>query len=156
MQKILLLCTLFFSSVIIHASNFEFVVWTKAGDQIVYALNVKPKIINTSEILVLSTTETSVEYHKSAVAKFTLNSNPCNLEDNIIKNNICQLNDRILLKDCQAGTIVKICDISGKPHFCQVIYDPGNLEIPISEYNKGIYIISINTFTYKFIKNENK
>lgn len=152
MQKILLLCTLFFSSVIIHASNFEFVVWTKSGEQITYKLNTKPKITNAIDALILSTTESVIEYPKSHISKFTLKSGFSNIDCNIKSDVITQFQNHILLTNLQPGATVRVSDFNGRILFCQIVYESEAFEIPISEFPKGIYIISVNTLTYKFIK----
>lgn len=152
MRKVLLTLSMFVVG-LVQAANFSFVVWTNAGEQIAYDLDVRPKLTDSADMLILSTNETTVEYPKADVAKFTLQSRQSKLEHNAIENNpIQQMGERILLNGCQVGTLVRICDINGRVLFLESVDNTGAMEISLAEYPKGLYIISVNKFTYKIIK----
>lgn len=152
MRKVLLTLSMLIVG-IVQAANFSFVVWTNDGEQIAYDLDVRPKLSYRADMLILSTIDETVEYPKTGIAKFTLQSKQSQLECNVIENNpITQVGGRIFLNGCQSGTLVRICDINGRVLFIKSIDDTGTMEISLTEYPKGIYIISVNKFTYKIIK----
>jgi len=87
------------------------------------------------------------------VVKFTLQSEQSNIESSVLETNpINQVGDRILISDCKAGSIVRISDINGRLFFLESVDSSGSMEISLAEYAQGIYLISVNTFTYKIIK----
>lgn len=154
-KKYLLTTALLLASINAFAEQYVFVVWTDAGEQISYPLSDKPKVTQDEDVLILTTTNTSVEYPKSDVTKFTLSIQEVNNIDEIAIDNDASIRhsrDCIEMSNCRAGSIVAMYSTSGQLIRSYAVADDGTLAINISELANGIYILSNENITYKLLK----
>lgn len=152
-KKYLLTTALFLASITAFAEQYVFVVWTDAGEQISYPLSDKPKVTQNDDVLVVTTTDTSVEYPKSDVEKFTLAfQTVTNVEEIEINSSIRHTRECIEMANCRAGSIVTMYSTSGQLIRSYTVADDGTLSIDISALESGIYILSNENITYKLLK----
>lgn len=135
-------------------TRYSFVVWTNSGETFSYPLSERPKVTQTTSSLVLTTTQTEVEYPKDDVWKFTLCTGMEGGVGSITCDNIgmVQRDNVVHLTNCRAGSEVRIYSISGTLFSSQVAAEDGTLEIGLGNLNSGVYIISTESIAYKIIK----
>ena len=151
--KILSAILLMYSSAV-FAEGYNFMVWTKSGEQIKFPVKEKPKVTHNNDSFIVSSTTTSIEYVATNVKKFTLEPiDPDGIEPiKPLDSNICQFDNTLILSGFIAGSIVKIITLNGQSMITETIHNDGTLSIDLSSLNKGIYIVSTECITCKFIK----
>lgn len=142
-----------FSSTI-FADEYCFNVWTKSGEQISFPISEKPKVTHNNDGFIVSSTSTSIEYAAADVKKFTLAPIGSDGVEPIkpLNSNICQFDNTLMLSGFRVGSIVKIITINGQTLIVETIHNDGTLSIDLSSLNKGVYIVSTESITCKFIK----
>lgn len=149
----LLLTAFMIFSLTAIAEKYNFVVWTKSGEKIDFPISEKPKLTHSDNGFVLSTPIATIEYPKHDIKKFTLEiNNPGGIEDVTMTNsNISQQNNTLFLSGFRIGSIVRIFNIDGQLLTSETILDNEVFTLDLSNLNKGIYIISTESITYKII-----
>ena len=71
-NRLFVLATLLIFSFSALAEEYNFVVWTKSGEQISFPVNEKPKVTHNNNCYTITSTSTTVEYPIVNVMKFTL------------------------------------------------------------------------------------
>lgn len=137
-------------------TQYNFVVWIKSGETFSYPLADYPKVTQSTSSLILTTAKTEVEYSKNDVWKFTmekLSSGESTINSTVIDNaSITQCGDIIYISNCKVGTEVRVYSVSGILCNTQNVSENGDLTINLNNLNRGIYIISTESITYKIIK----
>lgn len=153
-SKHIISAILLISSSAVYAEGYNFIVWCKSGEQISFPVSEKPKVTHNNDSYIVFSTTTSVEYVTADVKKFTLEPiNPDGIESiKPLDSNICQFDNTLILSEFRAGSIVKIITLNGQSLITETINNDGTLSIDLSSLNKGIYIISTECITCKFIK----
>lgn len=137
---------------------WNLVVWSKSGEQISYLFSEHPKVTQTSEMFVVKTTKTEVEYSKSEVHKFTLIDSSVNAPggiETVIEDKETQMTyngDIVSLSNSRAGSQVKVYSMSGILLRSMTVEADGTLILDLSELTAGVYIISTESITYKIMK----
>ena len=134
------------------AEEYSFVVWTKSGEQINFPLSKKPKLTHNDNNFIVTTPTTTVEYPKADINKFTLliPDGVDNIENS--NANLFQQNNSLILSGFKLGSIVKIFNINGQLLIAETINNEDTYIIDLSPLNKGIYIVSTESITYKIIR----
>ena len=134
------------------AEEYSFVVWTKSGEQINFPLSEKPKLTHNDNNFIVTTPTTTVEYSKADINKFTLliPDGVDNIENS--NANLFQQNNSLILSGFKLGSIVKIFNINGQLLIAETINNEDTYIIDLSPLNKGIYIVSTESITYKIIR----
>ena len=138
--------------------EYKLIVWTKDGGKVSYRLNKRPTLTYNDGNIVLSTTETVVEYRAEDIYKYTF-ENPEN-STNSVKQPIAtpidarlQLQgETVLFEQCEPYSIVQIYAVNGKLVDSYTIGADGTLQIAFGQYAKGIYIIKTKHLTHKIVK----
>lgn len=153
-NRLFVLATLLIFSFSALAEEYNFVVWTKSGEQISFPVNEKPKVTHNNNCYTITSNSTTVEYPIVNVMKFTLEpQDPGGIEAlKPIGSNIFQSDNTLKLSGFQVGSVVKIFAINGQLLFTQTINDEGLLSIDLSPLPHGIYVVSTECITCKFIK----
>ena len=138
--------------------EYKLIVWTKDGSKVSYRLNKRPTLTYEDGNILLSTTETVVEYKAEDISKYTFE----NLADNtnaiqqptvtLTDARMQQQGETILFEQCEPYSIVQIYAVNGKLVDSYTIGADGTLQIAIGEYAKGIYIIKTKHLTHKIVK----
>lgn len=138
--------------------TYSFVVWTHAGSTFSYALDVKPVVTYENEEIVVTTTTASAVYQVAEVAKFTLSEESVNddatsvvdLEQShgVMKNK----GNVLMFSSFEPGTRVQVYSINGLQIANELVGPNGNLEVCLSEYPSGIYVVKAKGITCKIVK----
>ncbi len=152
-RQILLTAFLIFSLTAI-AEEYSFIVWTKSGEQIDFPVSKKPKVTHSDNDFIISTPTTIVEYSKSDIKKFTLEiKSPGGIENvKSTTSNISQQDNTLILSGFPVGSTVNIFNINGQLLTAGTISDKERFTIDLSILNRGIYIVSTESITYKIIR----
>lgn len=138
--------------------EYKLIVWAKDGSKASYRLNERPMLTYSDGNIVLSTTETIVEYNAMDINKYTFEE----LDDNTnivppqtispADTHLLQQGETVLLEQCEPHSIVQIYAINGKLIDSYTIGGDGTLQISISQYPKGTYLIKTRHLTHKIVK----
>lgn len=132
---------------------YRFVVWTYDGEQVAYNISENPIIIHDRTNIVVRTTRNKVEYFAEDVWKFTLTKDDSGVENMKIKYPTMSFDGNvIILAACNAFSTVKIYDINGSCVENTKTDIEGYLQLDISNYPHGVYIITTEILTYKIVK----
>ena len=130
------------------------VVWKKDGSKIAFALSERPVVTFGENALMINSTTVSVSYDLESMAKFTYE----NIDDSGIKN---IENDKassfkfdgemLLFPSLKAGSTVSIHSLSGVLVFNRTIESAGDYSLPLTNLDKGVYLVSVDGLTYKIV-----
>ena len=155
MRRSFFLALLFLYPFFAFADNISLVIWTTTGERISHLLNEKPVIIDKADQFIINTIKSQVEYPKNLIHKFTLEPEA---EASITLN--CKSpeilmdfrSNTILLQNCEKEADVNIYTLSGILLVHSAKTDEnGDVSISMSNYSKGVYIISTSVITYKIM-----
>ena len=138
--------------------EYKLIVWAKDGSKVSFRLNKRPTLTYNDGNIVLSTTETIVEYDVEDINKYTfeeLDDNTNIVQPQTISPadiHLLQHGEIVLLEQCEPHSIVQIYTINGKLIDSYIIGGDGTLQISIGQYPKGIYIIKTKHLTHKIVK----
>ena len=134
------------------AEEYNFVVWTKSGEQINYPISEKSKLTHNDDNFIVTTSTTTVEYPKADIKKFTLliPDGVDNIENS--NTNLFQQDNSLILSGFRNGSVVKIFNINGQLLTTEIINNEDAYIIDLSTLDKGIYIVSTESITYKIIR----
>lgn len=138
--------------------EYKLIVWAKDGSKVSYQLNMRPRLTYNDGNIVLSTTETIVEYDAKDINKYTFEE----LDDNTnivqpqtispANAHLLQQGETVLLEQCEPHSIVQVYAINGKLIDSYTIGGDGTLQISIGQYPKDIYVIKTKHLTHKIVK----
>lgn len=138
--------------------KYKLIVWAKDGSKVSYRLNMRPRLTYNDGNIVLSTTETIVEYDAKDINKYTFEE----LDDNTnivqpqtispANAHLLQQGETVLLEQCEPHSIVQVYAINGKLIDSYTIGGDGTLQISIGQYPKDIYVIKTKHLTHKIVK----
>lgn len=138
--------------------EYKLIVWAKDGGKVLYRLNKRPTLTYNDGNILLSTTETAVEYRAEDVNKYTF-ENPENNTNSVqqpiatpVDTRLEQQGETILFEQCEPYSIVQIYAVNGKLMDSYTIGADGTLQIAFVQYPKGIYIIKTKHLTHKIMK----
>ncbi|MEE1298622.1 MAG: T9SS type A sorting domain-containing protein [Muribaculaceae bacterium] len=133
--------------------TYSFVVWTHAGSTFSYALDAKPVVTYENEEIVVTTTTSSAVYQATEVAKFTLSDVATSVENVAQPQGMVKNNGNVLtFSSFEPGTRVQVYSVNGIMIANELIGLDGNLEIRVSEYSSGIYVVKTKGITCKIVK----
>lgn len=139
-------------------STYYLVLWLKEGEKIYLPFDKKPRLTYDDGNILLRTSSNEVSYHHTDVKKFTIANEEGQKDDVAIDNltdeqvQMSYQGESIVLVNCKAGESVQVYDIFGRLHKKYGVDNDGRLNIHLSQYTSGIYLIKIKNITYKFSK----
>lgn len=156
MKKIFLLLAFIFVSYNIMAqeNNTQLVVWAKDGTKVAYMLSEKPKITFTETDMVITANDIEVNYALENMVRFTyeLNDNTAirNIESDEVS--IKLDGESLLFSDLKANSSIAIYALNGTLVLKKTIRQDGEYAFSISNLNTGVYMVNVNSLTYKIVK----
>ena len=116
-------------------------------------LSDKPTIKFSTTDLIVNTDNTSFTIPLDNLNKFGFESKSSSISPiEPEKINYTVFEDKILINDLDIGALVKIINIDGRSVFERVNRDErGDMEISISAFTPGVYLLNINSSTAKFV-----
>ena len=145
-------------TVTVKEPEYKLIVWTNDGVKTSYRLNKRPTLTYNNGMIILSTSETTIEYESETVKKYTFEdldeaSNAILRPTKDATNTRLQKQDEtILLEQCEPYSAVQIYAINGKLMNSYMTDSEGTLLFSISQYPQGVYIIRTKSVTHKIIK----
>lgn len=140
------------------SSEYNFVVWLHDGGKVSFPLDAHPVVTHSDGTLVVSSVSNRMEYAHSSVCKFTLSAEDISQGDTTeiatIEFNARwhRQGDVMQFSDCTPGESVSLYDASGRLLQQHVIGSDGTLQIPLSPFAGGMYVVKTESITYKFMK----
>lgn len=144
--------------VAVKEGKYDLIVWTKDGCKVSYRLNKRPTLTYEDGNILLSTTETVVEYKDEDISKYTFENIPDNTSAiqqpkvSSVNASLQQKGNTILFEQCEPYSLVQIYSVNGKLVDSYTIGTDGTLQIPTEQYPKGLYIIKTKHLTHKILK----
>lgn len=146
-------------AIIVPEPSYSFYVWTVGGEKIGYPLATRPKVVYDGENIVLTTHSETVEYPAKDVWKYTLEEEmsmqqpESSIEPPVIISPTMRQTERTInISGCRPGSSVMLYSLGGVLLQTGLADSDGNLQLSISDYVQGVYIIKTETITYKIIK----
>lgn len=136
--------------------TYYVVVWFKEEGYVTYPFEQKPVVTYSSKEVNIETSSESVSFKQADVEKVTLEntSTPVGIEgveNDVIIPEILQANNQIKFAYFAPGADVRVYTVNGQLVASYEIDDDGTLLLPLTNLQKGIYIIQANNLTHKFI-----
>lgn len=136
--------------------TYTFIVWTHDGGQVAFNLEDKPVVTYDSEEgKILVTSNNAEEYWTAAeVAKFTLSdeivTSIAEVEEaqGVMKNK----GNVLMFSSFEPGSRVQVYSVNGMLIVNEPIGADGNLELCVSDYPSGIYVVKAKGITCKIVK----
>ena len=140
------------------AVELYFVAWFHSGARIAFPFSERPRLTYADGDLVITTSEEELRYAHSSVRKFTIEAEDISqggtteIAATERESRWQQQGDAMVFTDCTPGECVSIFDASGRLVQQHVIASDGTLQIPLSSFAEGMYIVKTESITYKFMK----
>lgn len=137
-------------------STYYLVLWLHEGEQVYFPFESKPCITYSDGDVIVATSDSETRYQHTDVRKFTITTegeeNDDTAIDNLFAEQVQMSNEggSLVFTNCLAGERVQVYDISGRLHKQYSIDNSGRLNIPLSQYTSGIYVVKMKNITYKF------
>lgn len=132
----------------------QLVVWAKDGTKVAYALAEKPKVTFTETDLVIKAKGVEVNYSLENMVCFTYESNENTAIRNLKTDEVSFKLDgeSLLFPSLSASSTVSLYSLNGTLVFNKTVQTAGEYSFPLSGLNAGVYVVSINSLTYKIVK----
>lgn len=146
---ILLLAIFGFST----ANSQTLVIWQKDGSKVYYSLDEQPKTTFTTEDLVITTNDATINYPLSNIQRYTYESGSLGIND--IKTQgiaISHHGEDIIVTGLPIGKSISIYSIDGKLLLSRQSDGSNRQTLSLSALPTGVYIIKAETINYKFMK----
>ena len=139
-------------------AEFYFVVWMHNGARISFPLVEHPVLTYADGGIVVTTSQEQLTYPHASVRKFTLTDEDISQDEAAdvavtVRNAqwYCR-GDVMAFSDCTPGERVIIYNATGQQIAQYAISADGTLQIPLSEFVEGMYVVKSESITYKFMK----
>lgn len=152
MRKILLFLLLVLSCIIAKADDLLLQIWQSDGQVMTINLNEEPKTTYVDGNLVITTTNTTVIYPLEKVKKFTYMST-----DNVDKiegmsTKFSQDGESITFTGLKKDTEIMVYSSAGVIVRKVKSGSEKSTTVTVSDLPSGVYIVKVNTITYKITK----
>ena len=141
------------------APKYNFVVWFQDGGKVSFSMDEHPVMIYADGDIVVTTSQEQLTYAHDEIRKFTLSNEEIfheggttNLADDNREVQWQRKGDVIFFSDCTPGELVTIYNATAQQVAQYPISVDGTLQVPMSLFVEGMYIVKTESITYKFIK----
>lgn len=130
------------------------IVMAKDSTKVAYSLNDEPKVTFQGETIVISAKDVLVEYQFSDIDRFFYEDRVVSSVENTTQESYRFICNGEYLMFCPSNQKcqVSIWDMAGKVLIENLIDATEVYTVPLSSFERGIYLVKINDVTYKFIK----
>lgn len=138
--------------------EYHFVVWFHSGARISFPFVEHPRLTYSDGAIVVTTSQEQLSYPHAEVRKFTLT------DEDISQGETTEIataereaqwqrhGDVMVFSACTPGERVIIYNATGQQIAQYTISADGTLQIPLSQFVEGMYIVKTESLTYKFMK----
>ena len=154
MKKLLLILFLLSFGLSIQA-EINLYVWKKDGSKVAFALSEEPKVTFSENSLMINSTTVTVSYDLEDMAKFTYEDSESQGIRNIENDKESSFKfdgEMLLFPSLKVGSKVAIHNLGGVLVFSRTIEAAGDYSFPLSHFDKGVYMVTVNGLTYKIVK----
>lgn len=139
-------------------AELYFVVWLHSGACISFPFVEHPRLTYSDGDIVVTTSQEQLSYPHASVRKFTL------ANEDISQGETTEIataereaqwqrqGDMMVFSDCIPGERVIIYNATGQQIAQYAISADGTLQIPLSQFVEGMYVVKSESITYKFMK----
>lgn len=146
-------------NVTVAAKPTHFVICLNDEKRVAYALEDNPKVVNGDGIITIIDKDITIEYPLENVHKYVLGvgtdyESASKIAKVEVSNEreIKQSSGSLIFSGFKAGERVNIYNVNGTLASSFKIGPDDNLEISLSQYSMGVYIVKTQSQTFKFIK----
>ena len=138
--------------------KYSFVVWLHDGGRVSLSLDEHPVVTYLDGDIEVTTSKEQLIYAHAKVHKFTLTDEDISQnEATEIETSKCKAQwqcqgDVMCFVDCIPGESVTVYNTIGQVMVQYSISADGTLQIPLSQFVEGMYIVKTESITYKFMK----
>lgn len=129
------------------------VIWQKDGNKVYYSLDEQPKTTFTTEELVITTNNATINYPLAKIQRYTYEGGSLGIND--IKAQgvaISHHGDEIIVIGFPVGKSISVYSIDGKQLMSRQSDGSNRQTLSLSTLPTGVYIIKAETINYKFMK----
>lgn len=152
MKKILSLLILFVFSYSVMADDMILQIWQSDGKVVNIDLNEQPVTRYADGNLIVTTTKTTITYPLENVAKYTYVSAEGIQSLEGMKSKFSQDGETLTFSGLTQGTEIAVYATSGKILRKTKVGPQSKTTISVSDFPKGVYLVKVNTVTYKITK----
>lgn len=155
MKKIIILLLAFASVLTVAAKPIiNLAVYAKDGLKVLYALEEKPKITFTDADLIITTKGVEVSYPLKDMARLTYENKEVTEIKNLYDDKTSfTLNGESIIFPClKTKDVVSLYATNGTLIFKKDISTDGEYAFSLSDVERGVYIVKVNSLTYKIMK----
>lgn len=141
-------------SALAKEAKSHLVIWVMDGSKVAYALNEKPKVTFSDSEMVITANGMEVNYPLDNLARFSYESDTDTTVRNLKTGRVAFRleGESLLFPGLEANSSVSIHDLNGMQVFKKTVRTTGEYYFSLSDLNSGVYIITVNSTTYKIIK----
>lgn len=138
--------------------EFYFVVWLHSGARISFPLAEHPVMTYADGDIIVTTSQEQLTYAHVDVRKFTFadedisQGEPAKIETSEHEAQWQRQGDVMYFVDCTPGERVTVYNAAGQLVAQYAILPDGTLQIPLSQFCEGMYVVKTESITYKFMK----
>ena len=138
--------------------KYNFVVWSHDGGRVSLSLDEHPVVTYSDGDIVVTTSQEQLTYAHADVRKFTLADEDISqdehtkIEPSERDAQWQRQGDVMLFSACTPGERVSVYNATGQQVAQYAISADGTLQIPLSQFGEGMYIVKTESIAYKFIK----
>jgi len=127
-------------------------IWAKDGTKVAYALEDKPRLTFDDNSLIITAKGIEVKYPLENMARITYDGTLSIVDLQSGKSIFKVEGASLLFPSLKANSNISIRSLYGKLVFNRIIQASGDYSFSISDLNTGVYIVTVNGLSYKFVK----
>lgn len=141
--------------------RYNLIVWMKDDQKLIYSTSEKPRIVYGATTILISSTNSSIEYLGEEVVKLTMQESETDepvldlietIMDEQPTQDMFYQSEKLTLSGFKAGTSVSIYNMSGQLVMMQKIGEDGCQTLSLATLNSGVYVVKCGNKSYKIHK----
>ena len=140
------------------AEPTHFILCLHDGQQIAFILEHSPKVVHGEGVITIVDGDNALEYNHEVVHKYILGK-PTETGIGQVENRTDEISGElnyragdVILSGFEAALPVRVNDLNGKTVYSGETDVHGGLTVSLSQYPAGVYLLTVQHKTFKFIK----
>ena len=151
-QKILILALLMFALNASAQNNATLVLWHADGTTTDVALYLKPRVVFDGDLVRITSTILDMEYPKSNILRFSYTGKGSSISNPQSEASFTRDGDRLIFHGIGSTDKVAVYNSDGLRVPVQLSAASDGVTLSISSIPKGVYVLSVNGKTSKFVR----
>ena len=151
-QKILILALLMFALNASAQNNATLVLWHADGTTTDVALYLKPRVVFDGDLVRITSTVLDMEYPKSNILRFSYTGKGSSISNPQSEASFTRDGDRLIFHGIGSTDKVAVYNSDGIRVPVQLSATSDGVTLSISSIPKGVYVLSVNGKTSKFVR----